>query len=123
MPWKRVGRGTLVLASLLALAAAAALDFEFYTPAVGEIAAGDEQEAKPEVPRDRAVVSVERFMAADPRRGVPTLADVVRFHGLEEDAIECTVQELHGEAASPGVVSALARRPLRPGDEVTVCLD
>lgn len=123
MPWKRVGNGTLVLAALFALAAAVALGFEFYAPVIGEISAGDEQEAKPRVPRDRVVIKVARFMAADPGRGLPTLSDVVRFHGLEQDTIECTVQENHQGAASPAAVPVLAKRPLRVGDEVTLCLD
>lgn len=123
MPWKMVGNGTLVLVALVALAAAAALGFEFYAPVLGEIAVGDEQEAKPQVPRDRAVIKVERIMAADPVRGVPTLADIVRFHGLEQDTLECTVQENHQGAAGPSAIPVLARRPLRAGDEVTLCLD
>ena len=123
MRWRTVGRGGQALIVLVALGIAAVLGYAFYAPIVGQIATGDEQEAEPAVPRDRAAVKVEVYMAKEPGKRLPTLADVVRFYGLEEDTIECAVQENHGEAASPTAVPVLARRPLTIGDEVILCLD
>jgi hypothetical protein len=114
MPWRTAGRGSLALIALAALVLAAV---------VGRIAAGDEAEARPAVPRNRASVKVEAYMAKEPGKGLPTLADVVRFYGLEEDTIECAVQENYGEAASKAAIPILARRPIRTGNEVVLCLD
>jgi hypothetical protein len=108
---------------LAALVLAAVLGYEFYAPIIGRIATGDEAEARPAVPRNRASVKVEAYMAKEPGKGLPTLADVVRFYGLEEDTIECAVQENYGEAASPAAIPVLARRPIKIGDEVILCLD
>jgi hypothetical protein len=121
--WRTVGKGGQALIVLVALGIAAALGYAFYAPVIGQIVTGDEWEAEPAVPRDRATVKVEAYMAREPGRGLPTLADVVRFYGLEEDTIECAVQENHGEAASPAAIPVLARRPLRISDEVILCLD
>jgi hypothetical protein len=123
MPSIGVGKGALALMALGAVLAAVALGYEFYAPLVGTIAAGEVQEAKPQVPRDRAVVKVEAYMLEKGKQGLPTLADVIRFHGLERDTIPCSVQENHGEAASPAAITVLANRPLKVGEEVMLCLD
>ena len=123
MPWRTVGSGGLALLALVVLGGAAALGYEFYAPVAGQIAAGDPQEARPDVPRDRALVKVEAYMSKEPGKGLPTLADIVRFYGLEEDTVLCAVQENHGEAASPAAIPVLAKRPLRMGEEVMLCLD
>ncbi len=109
--------------TLVALGIAAALGYEFYAPIIGRIAVGNETAARPAMPRDRAAVTVEANMAKNPGQGLPTLVDVVRFYGLEEDTIECAVKEHYGEAASPSAILGLARRPLKIGEEVTLCLD
>jgi hypothetical protein len=123
MRWRTAGKRIQTLMILLALIFAAVLGYEFYAPLIGRVATGDEQEAKPAVPRDRAAVKVEAYMASQSGHGLPTLADVVRFYGLENDTIACAVQENDGEAASPAAISALMRRPLKIGDEVILCLD
>ncbi len=123
MPWRTAGKGSQVLIVLVALVLALVLGYEFYAPLVGQVAAGDEEEARPAIPRDRAVVKVEAYMARQPGHGLPTLADVVSFYGLEEDTIACTVQENHGEAASTSAIPILASRPLEIGDEMILCLD
>lgn len=123
MPWKRAGRGATTLLAFAALVVALVLGYEFYSPIVGKLADGDEAQAKPDVPRDRAVVKAEAYMARTPGQGLPSLADVIRFYGLEQDTIPCAVQENHGEAASAAAVPVLARRTLKAGEEIILCLD
>jgi hypothetical protein len=123
MPWRMVGKGGQALIVLVALGLAAALGYEFYAPIVGQIAAGDEQEAQPAVPRNRALVKVEAYMARQPGITLPTLMDTARFYGLEDDTLECAVQENYGEAARPAAVPVLSNRPVQIGEEIILCLD
>ncbi|MES1245886.1 MAG: hypothetical protein ABUT39_30040 [Acidobacteriota bacterium] len=126
MPWRTAGSGRLILIALsvlIAVGGAVALGYEFYAPVRGQVAVGNPQEAQPDEPRDRAKVKVEAYMAKEPGKGLPTLADVVRFYGLEEDTVPCAVAENHGEAASKAAIPVLAKRPIRVGEEVTLCLD
>jgi len=121
MPSRMAGKSGVILVVLLGLGIAAGLGFEFYAPVVGQIAAGDPQKARPDVPRDRAIVKVEAYMS--PTKTLPSFVDVVHFYGLEDDTIPCTVQTNLGEAASTAAIPALSRGPLRVGDEVTLCFD
>jgi hypothetical protein len=113
--WLVVG---VALLALLFLGATRRLGFA--APAAG-VTQGEPAPGGGELPRDRARVVVEAAMAKPGER--PTLADVVRFYGLEEEAVACTVAEAHGLAANDRRIAALARRPLRVGETVTICLD
>lgn len=123
MPWRTAGKGGQALIVLVAIGLAATLGYEFYAPVVGQIAAGDEQEARPAVPRNRALVKVEAYMTRQSGRALPTMADMVRFYGLEDDTLECAVQENYGEAASPAAIQVLSNRPVQIGEEIILCLD
>lgn len=123
MSWKKAGNPAhplwgvaLVMAPLLA----AALGYAFYAPPVGNTAAGDPGKATPDQPRDRVRVRVETHMAS--RSGPPTLKDVVRFHGLEDDTLSCTIEENYGSVPRL-VMPTFERRPMRPAEEVVLCLD
>jgi hypothetical protein len=123
MPWRRAGSGSVILLAIGALVTAASLGYEFYAPVVGQIANGSAAQAKPDVPRDRAIVKAAAYMSPKPWQALPSLADVIRFYGLEQDTIPCAVQANHGEAASAAAIPVLASRPLQPEEEVILCLD
>ena len=123
MPWKKAGSPPHPLwgvALVLAPLVAAALGYAFYAPPVGETAGGDPGKAAPEQPRDRVKVRAETRMASRP--GPPTLKDVVRFHGLEDDTLPCTVEENYGSVPKV-VLPTYERRPLKQGEEIILCLD
>ena len=124
MRWRKVGnvpRSPLSAVLLIAAPfAAAALGYAFYAPVVGKTAAGEVGKAAPEQPRGRARVRSELYMASRP--GPPTVQDVVRFYGLEDDTLPCTIEENYGSVPRP-LMPTYERRPLRPGDEIIVCLD
>src|SRR5262245_38807763 len=124
MRLRRAGRPQRSALSIVILAAAplaaAALGYAFYAPPVGETAAGQTGKAAPEQPRDRAEVRAEARMASRP--GPPTLKDVVRFHGLEDDSLACTIEENYGSIPRL-LVPTYERRPLRAGEEIILCLD
>jgi hypothetical protein len=111
--------GGLVLAGLIVLAPQ--LGMGFYAPARGQVATGEPRPGGREMPRDRAAVKVIPEMAAPGER--PTLADVVRFYGLDEDAVRCTAAEAYGLAVGDKRIDGYARRAVKVGDTVTVCLD
>ncbi len=123
MPWRTAGKGGLALIVLITAILAVVLGYAFYAPVVGQIATGDPQEARPDVPRDRAVVKAEAYMARTSGKALPTLEEIVRFYGLEDDTVPCAAQENYGEAASPAAISVLAKRPIKVGEDVTLCLD
>lgn len=123
--------GTTALLLAVTLAAAVALaawaGFAFYAPEVGELAGGREDAGAEGLtrPRDRATVEVAAYMAGGGAEGGearPTLAQVIEFFALEEDTWACTVEENYGRAAA-GRAAQYARRPLRVGDEIVLCLD
>lgn len=116
----RPERSALLIAILAAPLAAAALGYAFYAPPVGETVAGQTGKAALEQPRDRAEVRAEAYMASRP--GPPTLKDVVRFHGLEDDSLVCTIEENYGSIPRM-LISTYERRPLRAGEEIILCLD
>jgi hypothetical protein len=109
------------LATAALLACGPLLGFGIYAPQRGAVAAGEPGPGGRELPRDRAKVRVEAAMARPGER--PTPADVARFYGLQEDAVACTVQEANGLAAGDPRIERLSRRPLKVGDEITLCLD
>lgn len=109
-----------VLLALVLLGAR--LGFGFYAPARGAVASGDPSLTGHDVPRDRARVRVEAAMAPAPG-GRPSLADVARFYGLDDEAIACSVQEAHDLRPGDARLRVLAERPLRVGEEVELCLD
>ena len=124
----------VVLVAAVALAAWAG--FAFYAPQVGELAGGRQGETGGEtgtagrsLPRDRARVEVAAYMAGGAEGGGtggaearPTLAQVFEFFALEEDTWACAVAENYGQAAAERAAQ-YARRPLRVGDEIVLCLD
>jgi hypothetical protein len=127
IPEPAPGSGLRVLEAVVALVLAVVLvaaprwGFGFYAPQRGQVAAGEPRPGGGEMPRDRAKVRVLAEMAAPGER--PSLADVVRFYGLDEDAVRCTVGEAHGVSAGDRRIEALSKRPLKVGETVTLCLD
>jgi hypothetical protein len=127
MSWRRPERALLGLwaGAAVLLLAAAVLGFGFYAPRRGQLAAGAAEQPEPAERRDRARVVVEAVMA--PAEGErPSLADVARFYGLEPDSLPCSVRETldMDEADLPDDrARQRAERPLRLGEEVTLCLD
>lgn len=127
MSWRRPDRALLGLwtAAAVLLLAAALSGFGFYAPRRGHLTAGAAEQPEPAERRDRARVVVEAVMA--PAEGVrPSLADVARFYGLEPDSLPCSVRETldmdEGDLPNDRARQR-AERPLRLGDEVTLCLD
>ena len=124
MRWRRAGRPgrptPWVVILVAAPFAAALLGYAFYAPPFGETVGGQTGKAAPEQPRDRAKVRAETHMASRP--GPPTLKDVVRFHGLEDDSLPCTIEENYGSIPRM-LMSTYERRPLRQGQEIILCLD
>jgi hypothetical protein len=114
----------LAVVALALLAAAAVLDLGYSTRRGGisggtAVTAGRESE----LGRNRAVVKIVPEMA--PRPGVrPTLADAIRFFGLEEETLRCSAQATAGEdELDERRLQSLGRQPRPLGDSVTLCLD
>ena len=125
-PSRRVESRGVVLAVVAVglLAAAIVLDLGYYTrrgTLSGGTAVATDRES--ELGRNRAVVKIVPEMA--PRPGVrPTLADAIRFFGLEEETLRCSAQATAGEEeVDERRLQALGRQPRALGDSVTLCLD
>ncbi len=125
-PARAIGSRGMVL-SLVALgllAAAIVLDLGYYTrrgTLSGGTAVASSRES--ELGRNRAMVKIIPEMALRP--GVrPTLADAIRFFGLEEETLRCSAQATAGEdELDERRLQALGRQPRALGDSVTLCLD
>ncbi len=117
----------LLLVTVGLLAASAVLDLGYYAPQ-GEISGGTAATSgrDSELARNRAVVKIVPEMALRP--GIrPTLADAIRFFGLEEEVLRCsalaTAGTEEGDEMDERRLQALERQPRAPGDSVTLCLD
>jgi hypothetical protein len=107
------------------LAAAAALDLGYYAPRRGVLSGGAPAASgrDAELGRNRAVVKIVPEMAV--KVGIrPTLADAIRFFGLEEEVLRCSALATAGEEElDERRLQALERQPRAVGDSVTLCLD
>ena len=117
----------LAVVALGLLAASVVLDLGYYAPRgalSGGTAAATGRDA--ELARNRVVVKIVPEMAV--RQGVrPTLADAIRFFGLEEETLRCAAQATagteEGDELDERRLQALGRQPRALGDSVTLCLD
>lgn len=113
--------------ALVLLAGAFVLDLGYYAPR-GEISGGTAVATgrDAELARNRAVVKIVPEMALRPGLR-PTLADAIRFFGLEEEVLRCSALATEGaeEGDEPNErrLLALGRQARAPGDSVTLCLD
>lgn len=115
-------RHTVVLGAIATLALAVLgvtlgrLDFGFYNPVRGEVAAGSD--ATPEDPHAREMLAMT-VTADDVRRfgRVPTLEQLVRFYGAA-DALRCTLK-----ATLNTELPAAAQRSMPAGSEIRLCLN
>lgn len=114
----------LVALSLVALGAAIGLPLGFHPAATGEIDPGREAPADAvRAPRDRAVVYLSAAMAKIPGTP-PTLADAVRFHGLEATTAPCAARATAGDLdLDEATVAKLVKQARRVGERVVLCLD
>ncbi len=114
----------LGLVALGLLVAAAVLDLGFYAPR-GALSGGTAvaTATDAELARNRAVVKIDPEMALRP--GIrPTLADAIRFFGLEQEVLRCSALATAGEEdLDERRLQTLERQPRALGDSVTLCLD
>jgi hypothetical protein len=115
-------RFVLLLLALALGGVSAWAGFGFYAPRRGAVAPGVEPKVAAARPRDTAVVEVKLYMASVPGQA-PNLIDVVRFFGLEDDTLPCTVSLNDGALASDPLIQARTRQARRIGSEVTLCLN
>lgn len=125
-PARRADSRAVVLGAVVLglLAASAVLDLGYYAPK-GEISAGTAAASgrDSELARNRAVVKIVPEMASRPGLR-PTLADAIRFFGLEEEVLRCSALATAGEEEmDERRLQALERQPRTPGEPVTLCLD
>ncbi|MEP7010575.1 MAG: hypothetical protein ABJC13_09655 [Acidobacteriota bacterium] len=118
-------RGVVLAVVVLGLLAAAVwLDLGYYAPR-GALSGGTAvvAERDSQMGRNRAVVKIVPEMALHP--GVrPTLADAIRFFGLEEETLGCSAQATAGEEeVDERRLESMERQPRALGDSVTLCLD
>ena len=111
----------LVLALVFILAAVWG-DFGFYAPLHGKTAVGSEPKITAVRSRDTAIVEVKPYMTSVSGQA-PTLLDVIRFFGLEDDTLPCTVALNDGELPSTQLIEVRARQARSIGSEVTLCLN
>ena len=118
----------LLVASALALGAAAILPLGYATtPRKDLLAQGTETTGDPAERRDRAKVQLTAEMAR--REGTPpTLADAVRFFGLEDATLDCAARATASngeeeEELPKARVQAVLRQPRKVGEFVVLCLD
>ncbi len=115
----------LGLAALALLVGGAVFDLGYYAPRRGPLSGGTATAAKREADlgRDRAVVKIVPEMAQKPGTR-PTLADAIRFLGLEEEVLRCSALATAGEEElDERRLRSLERQPRAVGDSVTLCLD
>jgi hypothetical protein len=115
----------LALVALGLLAAAVVLDLGYYAPRRGVLSGGTAAATSrdAELGRNRAVVKIVPEMAQ--KAGLrPTLADAIRFFGLEQEVLRCSALATAGEEEMEARrLQALERQPRAVGDSVTLCLD
>ena len=122
-------RGPVLLLVIVGLLAASAMfDLGYYAPPRREISGGTGVATgrDSDLARNRAVVKMVPEMALRPGLR-PTLADAIRFFGLEEEVLRCsalaTAGTEEGDEPDERRLQALERQPRPIGDPVTLCLD